>query len=259
MTFTYHVKTLSRIKKGPVFAHLSIDDYQPTQMVVLKENREFAATRMVPPNSPIRYFFSNPAEVEVDFERSANYVRHDRSEARVEFLFKNESVQLRHPDHINEAQSGPPQPVLSEVEYEPVVQVAPRETMDLVSTKKKSQWSVEKSIFRDWKPDSEETFAKCFEFDWKCSRIPRLIKNQDDLASLHQLLKENYASIMSQYKYYSALSPAADVYSISSNSFNEFLMQSTKILDGQRLKLRDLDLQFVATNTSQGTRKADGK
>ena len=51
------------------------------------------------------------------------------------------------------------------------------------------------------------------------------------------------------YKYCSSLNLTNEIFSVNLNTLTEFL-SSGNVIDGKNLKLRDLDLQFVITNTS---------
>lgn len=113
-------------------------------------------------------------------------------------------------------------------------------------------WKIEKSVFKDYKPETEELLQNCFETDWRCTRINKFVKSEKDLVKLKQILKTAYPQILHHYKYFSAVNLSGDIFSVTSNSFTEFITRSEKIIDGYKLKIRDMDLQFVATNTNTG-------
>lgn len=50
------------------------------------------------------------------------------------------------------------------------------------------------------------------------------------------------------YKYYSAVSPAGQVFAIGNNVFSDIMSNFTDIIDNNTLKLADIDLEFVSTN-----------
>ena len=60
---------------------------------------------------------------------------------------------------------------------------------------------------------------KCFEKDWKCSKLMNLVKNQTDQDKLKEKLGQNYKAIKLVYKYFSAWSPFGDVWAVSNNSW----------------------------------------
>jgi hypothetical protein len=58
--------------------------------------------------------------------------------------------------------------------------------------KKKRPWTYERSIFREWKRETEDHLGKCFDFDLKCSKINKLVKTQEDQEGLKNILKDLY-------------------------------------------------------------------
>ena len=90
---------------------------------------------------------------------------------------------------------------------------------------------------------------KCFEFDWGCGRIPRVIKKEDDLEKVKKMLYNVYRQYKETYKYYASLSPSSDIWSISQLPFTDFISE-TGIIDGKSLKLSDVDIKFIATLSS---------
>ena len=87
---------------------------------------------------------------------------------------------------------------------------------------------------------------KCFEFDWSCSRIPRVVKKEEDIAATKEVWRAVYKQYKETYKYYSSLNPVGEIWSITQNPFTEFI-NSCEIIDGKTIKLSDVDLKFIAT------------
>jgi len=48
------------------------------------------------------------------------------------------------------------------------------------------------SLFKDYKFDSPKLYMECFEFDWKHCKIPNMIRNEDDLNSVKEILRSVY-------------------------------------------------------------------
>lgn len=90
---------------------------------------------------------------------------------------------------------------------------------------------------------------KCFEFDWSCGRIPRVIKKEDDLEKVKKQLYAVYRQYKETYKYIASLSPSGEVWSISQLPFTDFINESN-IIDNKFLKLSDVDIKFIATLSS---------
>ena len=45
----------------------------------------------------------------------------------------------------------------------------------------KTPWTFEKSFFTQYFENHDDLMAECFEFDWESSKIPRIIKNEEEL------------------------------------------------------------------------------
>ena len=80
--------------------------------------------------------------------------------------------------------------------------------------KQKKKWSFETSVFKAWKADHEELIHKCFEFDWSNTRIPKLVKDTEDLYNLKNFLKSIYKDIKNCYKHFSCINPIQDIWAI---------------------------------------------
>jgi hypothetical protein len=74
--------------------------------------------------------------------------------------------------------------------------------------KVKTPWDFSKSVFRDYKADNADKLEECFEFDWSCSKIEKVIKGEEETALCKAYLKSIYKIIRETYKYFSAVDPA---------------------------------------------------
>lgn len=60
---------------------------------------------------------------------------------------------------------------------------------------------------------------KCFEKDWKCTKLMNLVKIQTDQDKLKDLLCKNYKEIKLAYRYFSSWSPFGDIWAVSNNTW----------------------------------------
>lgn len=44
----------------------------------------------------------------------------------------------------------------------------------------KTPWSIFNSVFKDYKPDNQALLDECFEFDWSCSKLEKIIKGEEE-------------------------------------------------------------------------------
>ncbi len=58
--------------------------------------------------------------------------------------------------------------------------------------KVKTPWDFSKSVFKDYKADSINRLDECFEFDWESSKIPRVIKNEEELTNCKEYVRGVY-------------------------------------------------------------------
>lgn len=91
---------------------------------------------------------------------------------------------------------------------------------------------------------------KCFEFDWACSKIPQVIKKEEEIENIKQQLYKVYKMYKETYKYYAAQNPTGEVWSISQQSFTDFIYE-TGIIDGKNLELADVFIKLKATLFSE--------
>ena len=68
----------------------------------------------------------------------------------------------------------------------------------------KPKWRLGISLFKNYKYDTPEQFDKCFEFDWKSTKIERFVKQPKDMANLKKLVRKYYKYIKFAYKWFSA-------------------------------------------------------
>ena len=111
--------------------------------------------------------------------------------------------------------------------YSPTISITPR-TKDFIYTppkekKEKIPWDFWKSVFKDYQIDTDELLKKCFEFDFKCSKIPRLIKDESDLAKTKDLLHSHYKAYKNCYKHYASLNPIGDIWCLQNLEYFNFV------------------------------------
>ena len=138
-------------------------------------------------------------------------------------------------------------------DYKILTDMKPRSRINFVPPKRKTMkriWQWKYSIFKDWRRDDEELLARCFEEDWSHTRISRLIKNEEDLAKVKALLKQNYSFIKMNYRHYASFSPNGDIWCLQQGVFLD-LVHERNITESNKLTDAEVDIKFVATVSSQ--------
>jgi hypothetical protein len=115
----------------------------------------------------------------------------------------------------------------------------------------KTPWDFKKSVFKEYLRDTDEILARCFDKDWKDSKMPKMLekKPEEERKKIYDYLKMNYKGIREMYKFYAGIQTNNGVPSIGSNTFGD-CVNSFNIVDGDLLKLSYLDIEFISTNAS---------
>lgn len=118
----------------------------------------------------------------------------------------------------------------------------------------KVKWTFDTSVFKDYRRDTEAMLDACFDFDWRCSRIPKILTNltPDKVQVVYRELRKFYPMIKAVYRHYSSLAPAAGIVPcLGSSALTDIIHNSPDLLDRVNLNLAKVDLQFVSTNASK--------
>lgn len=98
--------------------------------------------------------------------------------------------------------------------------------------------------------DDENLLNRCFENDWMRCKIPKIIKNPEELAEAKKALRASYKTIREMYKQFAAFEPSGGVPCIGSNVFSD-IMNQCNVVDSQFVKLSDVDIETVASNAGK--------
>eukprot|EP00357_Protocruzia_adherens_P001184 CAMPEP_0115016550 /NCGR_PEP_ID=MMETSP0216-20121206/27513_1 /TAXON_ID=223996 /ORGANISM="Protocruzia adherens, Strain Boccale" /LENGTH=922 /DNA_ID=CAMNT_0002387047 /DNA_START=323 /DNA_END=3091 /DNA_ORIENTATION=+ len=239
----------SDYNKNPVsvFLHLDIDDFEADMMNKGKDDI-FRKRRMLPPGKA-RYFFSincdygTTARDQLDQGLPQAYTKAATFGEEVIKTVKVEKLNYMEVERLKELENK--EAVLSRA------RAKPRQGLQKLPQKERppTPWSVERSIFKGYKPDSQSLLNRCFEVDWNCSRIPRLIKDAEQCEAVKEIFRENYRVIREVYKVLAACNVQGLTFAVTLNTFTEFC-NSTGIIDGRAMQLADVDFNFISTNSA---------
>ena len=198
-----------------IFIHFECDSFQANELE-RKEN-SFEVIRVMPQGA-LKCFFSVPGAVFIlpEYEKivlqgeltiKAKYSVKQSCELKIKFL--NILILV-----------GPP------CDYKVPLSTLPRISIIDSSYKNhkslKPSWSIESSIFKDQVQDFKLLIPECIDFDWSESRLVKLIKRAEDMASVKELLQSQYLTIINLFKHLSTQS-SNEYPSIGSNVLTEFL------------------------------------
>lgn len=90
---------------------------------------------------------------------------------------------------------------------------------------KKKPWGMPLSIFKNYKPDTEDVINECFEYDWSCLKVPPLSGGEEEHADLKEAMRKGYRMIRESYKFFSAVGASNNnlCFSIPLNCFHDFM------------------------------------
>ena len=113
-----------------------------------------------------------------------------------------------------------------------------------------SAWSLAKSFFAKYKFDNDVIYNKCFDFDWNCSSLNRMVKDPEMNSKVRAMLRSKYPVIRETYKHLSMLAPSGNIASLGQNSMTEIMLKCNDLVDYKIIKLSDVDLAFIACNAA---------
>ena len=222
-----------------VYLHLDMDGFDPEAMPKVSGDK-FELYRAVPPGR-VEFFFTeiNSCKIEHEYETFAK--RYERNFVFQDGVSNDVKINLMagfNSDNDKFEVCTIKNPFLTK----------PRSKvyryLNMFGQMERVEWNFNMSIFREFKPDNERILDDCFEFDWRHSKISNFVKSGDDLNSLKQIVRENYAIFKLSYKNLSAYG-GSDVFSIGSNVFTDFLNEC-KIIDST-YQLSDLGVNMNST------------
>ena len=112
-----------------------------------------------------------------------------------------------------------------------------------------------KSVFKNFKVDTDTRLRKAFENDWALTKIPKLVKDKEELERVKELLKGEYPRLKNMW-----LAMTCDS-SYPNFSFNDYAVwcQSCKFLPKEGVSLADLDTaQISAGVKTEKSKKIEG-
>ena len=218
----------------PLYLHLESDKFVP-ELINKKKDGTFQIIRVVPP-SKITFFFSNRSGLmksnDFKYQNLAQPLQLEdgRSITCVNVQnFEGEICKIKEPFNSKARMLGSSFEA-GATEYE------------------KIPWSINISVYKEYRIDSEEFLNDCFEFDWKSSKLMNFVKAPEIQESLKLLLKENYQYIVEAYRSLSAYS-GNELFCITQNVLIDFLNQCNVI--DNLFQVSDLGVNWNSANAGK--------
>eukprot|EP00359_Climacostomum_virens_P001679 CAMPEP_0204897674 /NCGR_PEP_ID=MMETSP1397-20131031/869_1 /ASSEMBLY_ACC=CAM_ASM_000891 /TAXON_ID=49980 /ORGANISM="Climacostomum Climacostomum virens, Strain Stock W-24" /LENGTH=860 /DNA_ID=CAMNT_0052065451 /DNA_START=87 /DNA_END=2668 /DNA_ORIENTATION=+ len=224
-------------KTDPIFIHLDCDGFQPDYMH--KQGNTFRLTRAVP-SGTLKFFFSHPTTPTT----SDTYPKvHLKRPVEIVARFWEGCTQNLFLQDFNQiVATGQGCSLKDLLDIQPRI---PNTYIPPNIARPKTPWSIPISLFKNYKFDSDDLYKKCFEFDWKCCKVPKLIKDEAELSAVKEILRTQYKYIKECYKFFSAIGSTGGIFSVGLNAYTDFVSQCG-LLDSNFL-LADLDFMIKST------------
>lgn len=188
LKITWNPNESGNVKVEPVYLHLECDDYKPESMPL--QGNEFSLIRVVP-NSACNFFFSHNGS---PMTSALVPTRSCQAEAFCEF-WPGFAVNLEVSTVNYMMPTGPScsaaYPLMTRPRIPPYVYMPPE------AEKTKIPWSIPISLFKEYRFDTpvrlmQDYYMKCFEVDWSCCKIPKLVKDPEELGKIKEILRSRY-------------------------------------------------------------------
>ena len=111
----------------------------------------------------------------------------------------------------------------------------------------RTAWSIEVSLFKDYKIEFGELLSDSFEFDWQQIKLPKLKGSSE--RDLKEKMKQYYPFIIQIYRRLSATGIKGKLLAIGWNVFRDFVADTLEATDN-KFKPEDCDRLFIAVNAS---------
>lgn len=191
-TFEWTSSKSEETKEEPIFIHLECDNYQPE--ILKKQRGIFQVTRAVPAGN-LKFFFSQQTIPMI----SKSYLKiHLKRPIEIEATFWEGFTKTLNVEDFNQISAkGLGCTLKNPISIQPRI---PYSYLPPNIARPKTPWSIPISLFKDYKFDNDviytqDLFRKCFEFDWKCSKIAKLVKDEDELRAVKEILRMHYKNM----------------------------------------------------------------
>ena len=171
-----HIAAERRASMQPVFVHLDIDQYLP-ELMEMERDGTYRVTRAIPAEGT-KLFFSYRGYAQVS-NRYPVFAPESLIEKEVSFFGSNpKSLTVVLLNQV--AGFGPVCDIINDFPVLPrpihwVYQGDPEDQVELIP-----EWSIQRSIFRQYKLDTAELMQDCMDYDWNHSKIGSIFSSEED-------------------------------------------------------------------------------
>jgi hypothetical protein len=111
----------------------------------------------------------------------------------------------------------------------------------------KTGWNFSVSIFKDYKGETDRLVYECFEFDWKCIKMPKISNSTED--EFRESCLMIYPFLRQIYRRLSASGVTDIILAVGWNEFRNLMVNTLKVTD-KNFRPDEVDRLFIAVNTN---------
>ena len=126
--------------------------------------------------------------------------------------------------------------------------------------KLRTPWDFNLSCFASYKSDTTRLLNQCFEMDWGRTKVSRIVKNEEERERFKTYFRSIYKYFREVYKFTSGSDTMGDLFCIGTNVFSTLIQEEIPtLIEGKFLKLSDLDMERISTNSNEQNSKNNPK
>ena len=223
--------------EDPLYLHLGFEDFEGDLMEKQKD-KTYKLVRMCPPGK-LYYAYTLDGNLKLNPKEITQKLPEVIEKEFDVYTGKKVSLKI---NEVNVVESNPKGKDMLALQDDLLALPRMPRKKYLPAEKKKKEWGIPVSIFKDYKFDDDNLIGKCFEYDWARCKVPKLVKDLTELQKIKSYLSSNYRMLKEIYKYYSSISPQGEIWSIGQMAFTD-LCNEAKIVDSA-FRLSDLDFNM---------------
>lgn len=192
---------------GPVFIHFKHEGYQPVWMK--PDDDGIINVKLMVPNTRLFFFFTvNYMAITSNdymsvFQEQPEHVNYEINDKKYMFLLQSINLFETNQD-CNE---------IITPEYKINVETKPRVPRPVYRVHKpivfetkveRPRWHFKISLFKDYRSDNDDLLKKCFDFDFKMTKMCNFIKDEEDRQAVYDYLLSIYPKMKECYKHCSS-------------------------------------------------------
>lgn len=135
--------------------------------------------------------------------------------------------------------------IVHQKHYYPLIESLPRNRSSItsISIPTSTNEIILSSFFKNFVCE-ENVISKCFETDYKNTKIKEFCVDEEENESIFSFLRANYKILKHIYQYLAAIKPMGNLLCINQTGWSDFVKR-LNLLDNERINITDLDLSYL--------------